>query len=152
LRLICEDSDGYFDLHLDYKDIEMTPQETSLLCLIAHLESAEVDYDEIDLVTTGAENGGVEGSAPPVFVHRLLWNTSIWTGSEVRGPNALDEERSITFALTPEIEFRFRGLEIKMERKTDHAELLLSRPAGFIRVVRDPGKIEGMDALFTSPP
>jgi len=149
LCLLGDDRDGYFDLRLDYKDIEMTPQETSLLCLIAHLESAEVDRDEVDLIPTDAEGNGLEGSAPPVFIHRLLWNTGIQTGCEGRGLNAFGEECFIIFTLTPEIEFRFGGLEIKIERKTEtsfRADGILSRPADFITVVREPGKIEGMDA------
>ena len=149
LRLLCDDRDGYFDLRLDYKDIELSPQETSLLCLIAHLESAEVDRDEIDLAPTGAEDGGLEGGAGRVFVHRLSWHTGIQTGRQGTGPNALGEECSVVFTLHPEIEFRFGGLEIAMERTAETllpTERLLSRrPADFITVVRDPAHIEGMD-------
>ncbi len=67
LCLLGDDKDGFFDLRLEYKDIELTSQETSLLCLLAHAD-AEVYRDEIDLALAGAED---EGSASPAFIHRL---------------------------------------------------------------------------------
>jgi hypothetical protein len=154
LRLLCDDRDGYFDLCLDYKDIDLTPQEMSLLCLIAHLESAEVDCDEIDVLQSDAESGGMGGSAPAVFVHRLAWNTGIQTDREGTGPNTLGEETAVIYTLQPEIELRFGRLEIKLERKAktpSRADCTRSRPADFITIVRDPGKIEGMEASFTQP-
>ena len=147
LRLLCDDLDGFFDLRLDYKDIELTPQEMSLLCLIAHAE-AEVDRDEIDLAPAGRSEAGVQSGESPVFIHRISWHTGIQTDREATGVNGLGEGGSSIYMLHPETEFRFGGLEIETVRRADHK---LSRAADFITIVRDPAKIEGMDAHENLP-
>jgi hypothetical protein len=146
LRLLCDDTNGYFDLRLNYRDIRLTQQETSLLCLIAHQEGAEVDRDEIDVAPTDGDEGRVPGdAAAPVFIHRISWHTGVETSREAMGLNGLGEECSRIFTLHPEIEFRFGGLEIETVPRSDRK---LSRTADFITVVRDPAKIEGMDSAI----
>lgn len=134
LSLLCDDRDGYFDLTLDYTGIQLTAQETSLLCLIAHEKSAEIYWDEIDL--EGSEDA-------PIFIHRILWNTRVQTDREFAGESFDGEAMHIIYNLKPEIELRFSGLELHLNRRTDGQFV---RDDDFITVVRDPDKIEGMDA------
>ncbi len=135
LCLLCDDKDGFFDLRLDYKDIDLSPQEASLLCLLAYVD-AEVYRDEIDLAATG------------LFIHRISWRAPVQTDYEVTEVNADGEELGRRYSLSPEIELRFGGLEIEAVRRADRH---LSRAADFIRDVRDPNIIEGMDALPEPP-
>ena len=129
LCLLCGDlQQGYFDLTLDYQEIALTPQETSLLCLIAHEESAEIYWDEIDLE---------EGGGSPVFIHRLLWNTYISTW-----PDRVAGECYVNSTLTPEIELRFSGLEIEIIPRPNRQFSRVDNP---ITIVRDTDKIEAID-------
>ena len=141
LRLLGDDKEGYFDLNLDYKGIILSPQETSLLCFIVHEEGAEVDWDEIDLVSTGEDALAGQNGASPRFIHRISWHTGIQTDCQVIGLNGFGEECSLLFTLHPEIEFRFDSLETEIVRREDRH---LRRSADFITVLRDPNKIEGM--------
>lgn len=135
LRLLCGDlQQGYFDLTLDYKEIQLTQQETSLLCLIAHEKRAEIYWDEIDLE---------DGAAAPIFIHRILWNTGVRSGREPDGEIFDGEKSYCTYTLQPEIELRFGGFEIDINLRPDRR---LVRAADFISVVEDPDKIEGMDS------
>lgn len=100
--LLCGDSrQGMFDLQLRYQDIILTPPESSLLCLIAHETSSQIDWDEIDL-----DNGSE--TAP--FIHRLRWNTGIRTGFR---PFTAGAEQGYIRSLTPEMELRFGSLTIE---------------------------------------
>jgi hypothetical protein len=123
LSLYCCDSSDCFDLDLEYKDIQLTDQETSLLCFIAH-EDAEVYRGEIDLE---------EGAGSPVFIHRILWQTGIQIGRE-----PAEGKWQTRYMLNPEIELRFGGFEIEI---TPNSENQLSRGDNFITVVRDAEKI-----------
>jgi len=147
LRLLCDDRDGYFDLNLVYKGIRLTPQETSLLCLIAHEEGAEIDEHEIDLLPEDWEGGSIESNARRLmFVHRLSWHTGIQTGREPPVPNACGEDTYRVYRLQPETEFRFGGLELETVRRSDRR---ITRADDFITIVRDPNRIEGMELLDT---
>ncbi len=135
LVLTCFDSPvGYFNLDLKYKDIQLTAQEISLFCLIAHREDAEVYWGEVDIVDIAGGAGSTD--AARLFVHRILWNTNVVTGR--------DAAQGVTYrsTLTPEIELRFGDFEMEV---TPNAVGGFSRADDFITVVRDPNKIEGMD-------
>jgi len=123
LCLFCYDTPGCFDLTLDYKDVQLTDQETSLLCFIAH-EDAEIYWGEIDL-----DEGG--GSAP--FIHRILWQTGIPIGREP----AVGEWQTL-YTLEPEIELHFGGFEIAITANPGNQ---LTRGEDFITVVRSADKI-----------
>ena len=131
LCLLCCDSPGCFDLTLNYKEIQLTGQETSLLCFIAHVD-AEIYWGEVDLT---------EDTDSPVFIHRILWQTRIRTDREPAGTAFDGEALYRTYTLAPEIELRFGGFGIEI---TPNPENQLSRGDDFITVVRDPAKIEGM--------
>lgn len=121
LCLICGDLQrGYFELTLDYKGIQLTRQETSLVCLIAHESTAEIDCHEIDVE---------EDAGSPVFIHRISWHTRI-------------ETDRITM-LEPEIELRFGGLEIEAISRPDRH---VARAENVITVVRDTDEIQGVDS------
>ena len=136
LFLLCDDREGNFDLTLHYNDIELTQLETSLLCLLAHTESAEIARDELDID---------ESKETPTFIHRILWNTRVLTDYESTGPNSFGEDTGIRYTLQPETEFRFGGLEIERVPRTDRK---LVRPKDFITLVRDPNQIEGMESVI----
>ena len=135
LRLHCGDLQrGYFGLCLDYKDISLTPQEISLLCLISHEKSAEIYWQEIDLNTT---------ADPPQFIHRLLWQTGIETGREVYAKDSLTgEDLYQRFMLSPEVELRFGSLALEITPREPNWPF---SPCEEITVVRDPASIEGME-------
>ncbi len=120
LCLFCCDSPGCFDLNLEYKDIQLTSQETSLLCFVAHEESSEIYWGEVDIE---------ESTSSPVFIHRILWQTRI--------PTDRDPAQGYTYMLTPEIELRFGDFEMQV---APNPEGKFSRTDDLITVVRDPNK------------
>lgn len=83
--------DPFYDLHLTYTDIRLSVEQTALLCLIAREPSAEIYWDELEIV---------EGT-PPRYIHRIAWNADIRIGQKA--------DRFTT--LCPEIELNFGGLK-----------------------------------------
>lgn len=110
------DSEKSYQLKFDYRDIQLTTQETSLLCLIASDRNADVYWGEVDLD---------ERTNPPVYIHRLLWQTRISTGRDI--------EKGLIYTRDVEIEFRFGGFELEIMPNPDGD---FSRPADFITIVR----------------
>ena len=135
LRLHCGDlQQGYFGLCLDYREVSLSPQEISVLCFLAHEESAEISWAELDLDTS---------ADPPRFVHRLQWRTGIETGREVHAKDSLTgEDLYRRFTLSAEIELRFGSLTLEI---TPHEPNWPFPPCEEILLVRDPNKIEGME-------
>ncbi len=128
--LVWCDTTGCFDLTLDYKDIQLTGQETSLLCFIAH-EDAEVYWGEIDME---------ESAGSPMFIHRILWQTRVQIGRE-----PAEGERHTRYMLNPEIELRFGGFDIEI---TPNPENHRSRGDDFITVVRNAEETVQVSKIF----
>lgn len=124
LCLTCCDTPGCFDLNLHYKAIRLTTQETSLLCLIAYEENAEIYWGELDIE---------EGAKPAVFIHRIVWQTRV--------PINRDREQGHTYMLTPEIELRFGDFEMEV---IPNPEGDFSRSNDFITVVQEPGRSDAV--------
>lgn len=127
LSLFCCDTPGCLDFILTYEGIQLSTQETSLLCLIAHEPSAEISWDEIDM--------GVEPNSP-IFIHRICWNTGIRID---RYPAV--GQPSILYMLTPEIELRFTQFDIQI---IPNPEGEFSRIDDFLIVVGTADEIAGM--------
>ena len=126
LRLVLRCGDlitHYKDAELTYRDIQLTPQETTLLCFVAHHAYAELDRDEIDVETAGYKK---------TYIHRIAWNTTIQTASSP----------DVRHMMGAETEFRFGGFGLKITPRPDR---ILKRPSNFITVVRGPSKIEGVE-------
>lgn len=127
LCLIVCDTPGCVHLTLRYQDIQLTEAEISLLCLIAHEASSEIYWGEVDIQEA-------EGR-PPVYIHRILWNTSIFTW-----PFHTIGKAHVNSILTPEIELRFGDFTMTA---APHTEAITVPPVRSITVVRDLEKIEG---------
>ena len=111
---------GYFKLLLHYDNIALTRAETQLLCLIVHAAD-DIYWGELDIV---------EGDEPLVFIHRLLWHSSI----------KMDRDGC---CFQPEIELRFGGFELEVTPLPDGRTA--KRDTDFIQVVGDPDYIEGLN-------
>ncbi len=128
LCLLCGDlQQGYADLTLTYKELELTSGELSLLCFIAADERCDIAWDEVDIRETDRR----------CFLHRIRWNTSIPIWRESAG-----EECWYIWNLGPEIELRFGGFELEVTPRPDRH---LARPENVVTVVPDPEHIEGME-------
>ena len=124
MRLIVCDTPGGVDLTLQYQDIQLTEQEISLLCFIAREKSAEIDWAEVD--RENPEN------KPPVFIHRILWNTNLTTW-----PHRTIGKAYVNTMLCPEMELRFGGFFMTA---APHIGDFPETPAT-ITIVRDVEKI-----------
>lgn len=132
------DTPGCLDINLFYKEIELSPQEISLLCLTAYVD-ADIYWGEIDREA---------GADPPVFLHRILWQTEVQTDREPAGVGLDGEALYATYQLDPEIELRFGGFEMEV---TPNPEGEFSRTDDFITVVRDPDEVVKSVAAFIQP-
>jgi len=125
LRLCLEVGDaqrGMADLCLEFNGMELTEQDFSLLCLLAHNEHTEVCQEEIDV------EQDADGST--VFVLRLLWHTGVRIGRTPMGG-----DMGIIHMLMPETEFRFHTLEAQITAHGDTPRSPFRRPNDFITVV-----------------
>jgi hypothetical protein len=125
LRLCLEVGDaqrGISELCLEYVGAELSDQQISLFCLLAHHDGADVAWDELDV------EQDADGEA--LYVHRMQWNTNVLVGR-----TQLEGGTGILHTLRPETEVRFRSLEAQITPQTDAPPTGRPRPDDFITVV-----------------
>ena len=124
--LVC-DTPGCVDLILRYQNIQLTEQEISLLCFIAHEKSSEIYWAEVDKEDT---EGGL-----PVFVHRILWQTNLTTW-----PHRAVGKAYVNTMLCPEMELRFGDFAMTAAPHTGD----FPKTPATITIVRDIEKTEAI--------
>lgn len=131
LELVLEVGDsqrGCFAMTLLYKGITLTPQETTILCLLAErVQLGKGNHDiawgelELDIASDGS----------PQYTHHLLWRDIV---SSWRFP---ETERSAP--VEPELALRFLDLELELAPVTKKTWKQARNP---VVVVRDQEKFE----------